>query len=184
MQITAIILAGGKSTRMGTDKALIEINDKSLLENAIDLCKPISSSILISSNFEEHKKYSYEVIPDEIPDCGPIGGIYSCLKETETEWNFVLSVDSPFVELEFIRNLISEIDNTNAIVPIHSRGKEPLIALYHKNSLSEIEKRIKSGNYKMYDLVDTLSTKFVDSKKWLEKYPNLFHNINRPEDLV
>ena len=86
MQITGIILAGGQSTRMGTDKVLLEINEKTLLERAIELVQPLSETVLISSNNPIHKKYGFEIIPDEIKDCGPIGGIYTCLKKSETEW--------------------------------------------------------------------------------------------------
>jgi len=183
MQITAIILAGGKSRRMGTDKAFLLLNNHTLLDCAIKICQPFCKSILISSNSVEHKKIGYNIIPDEILDCGPMGGILSCLKETETEWNFVISVDSPFVEPELIQFLITEIGEFDAVVPVHSKGKEPLIALYHKNSLVEIEKKIESGNFKMHDLLKTINTKFVDVQELIEKYPKIFHNLNRPEDL-
>jgi len=183
MQITAIILAGGKSKRMGTDKALLELGGISLLEKVISVCEAVCNQILISSNNFEHAVFGYPVIEDEIKNCGPIGGLYSCLKKTTTNWNFVISVDSPFVEKDYINFLNSEKGDFDAIVPVHSKGKEPLIAFYHKSCISEIEKRIQSGNFKMYDLVASLNTKLVDSEKWLSKYPKLFQNINRPEDL-
>ncbi|MCK5729950.1 MAG: molybdenum cofactor guanylyltransferase [Draconibacterium sp.] len=183
MQITGIILAGGKSKRMGADKALLKTNGKTLLEQSIELIQPFCNTILISSNNSKHKIFGHKIIHDEISNCGPIGGIYSCLKKSETDWNFVLSVDSVFVESEFIKFLITEIDSISAIVPIHSEGKEPLIALYHKNSLMEFEKMLKLGDFKMYNLINSVNTKWIDSKKWIEKYPQLFHNLNRPEDL-
>ena len=99
------------------------------------------------------------------------------------EWNFVISVDSAYVEPEFIQFLITEIGKFDAVVPVHSKGKEPLIALYHKNSLSKIEKMLKSGNFKMHNLFNVINTQFVDAQKWVEKYPKLFRNLNRPEDL-
>ena len=183
MQITGIILAGGKSKRMGTDKAFIKLNDKTLLEHSIELIQPFCNSLLISSNNLAHEKFGYKIILDKIPNCGPIGGIYSCLKKSETEWNFVISVDSAFIEPEFIKLLISEIDKFDAVVPIHSKGKEPLIALYHKNCLFEIEKMIQSGDFKMHNLLNVIETKVVDAQNRIDKYPNLFRNLNRPEDL-
>ena len=183
MQITTIILAGGKSSRMGTDKVLLKINEKTLLEQTIELVEPICNSILVSSNNPEHEKFGYGIIPDEIKYCGPIGGIYSSLKKSETDWNFIISVDSPFVQKGFIQYLISEIDNSDAIIPIHGKGKEPLIALYHKNCLSEIEKMLDLQHYKMHNLINAVKTKFVDSQNWIENYPDLFRNLNRPEDL-
>lgn len=183
MQITGIILAGGKSSRMGTDKVLLKVNEKTLLEQAIELVEPICNSILISSDNSEHEKFGYKIVPDEIKNCGPIGGIYSSLKKSETDWSFIISVDSPFVEKGFIHHLISEIDNSEAIIPIHKKGKEPLIGIYHKNCLLKIEKMMDLQHYKMHNLLRALKTKFVDSNAWVENYPKLFHNINRPEDL-
>jgi molybdenum cofactor guanylyltransferase len=80
MQITGIILAGGQSSRMGTDKAMLQIDGKTLMERAIEICKPICHEILISSNNPKHENFGFTVIPDEIKNCGPMGGIYSCLK--------------------------------------------------------------------------------------------------------
>ena len=183
MQLTGIILAGGKSKRMGTDKAFIKLNGKTLLKHSIELIKPFCNSLLISSNNPDHEKFGYKIIPDKFPNCGPIGGIYSCLKKSEPDWSFVISVDSAFVEPEFIKFLISEINEFEAVVPIHTKGKEPLIALYHKNCLVEIEKMIQSGDFKMHNLLNVIETKFVDAQNWVDKYPQLFRNLNRPEDL-
>jgi molybdopterin-guanine dinucleotide biosynthesis protein A len=183
MQITGIILAGGKSKRMDTDKASLKLDGKTLLERCVKLIHPFCKTILISSNNPAHKNFGCKIISDEILDCGPIGGIYSCLKQSKTNWNFVISVDSIFVETKFVKFLISEIEEFEAVVPIHSKGKEPLIALYHKNCLVEIEKMIHSGDFKMQNLLKTINTKFVDTHKWIDKYPQLFHNLNRPEDL-
>jgi molybdopterin-guanine dinucleotide biosynthesis protein A len=183
MQITSIILAGGKSSRMGTDKVLLKVNGKTLLERAIELFRPLCDTILISSNNPSLEKFGYEIIPDEIKDCGPIGGIYSSLKKSNSNWNFVISVDAAFVEADFVQFLISELNGCDAVVPIHSARKEPLIALYNKNCMAEIEKMLKSGNFKMHNLLKEIDTKFVESDNWIEKYPKLFHNLNRPEDL-
>ena len=183
MQITGIILAGGKSKRMGTDKTFIKLNGKTLLEHSIELIQPFCNSMLISSNNPEHEKFGYKIIPDKIPNCGPIGGIHSCLKESTTDWNLVVSVDSAFIEAEFIKLLISEVGEFEAVIPIHSKGKEPLIALYHKNCLVEIEKMIQSGDFKMHNLLNVIKAKFVDAQNLIDKYPQLFRNLNRPEDL-
>jgi len=183
MQITGIILAGGQSTRMGTDKALIQINGKTLLENAIDICKPHCRTIIISSNNSGHELFGYEIIPDEIKNCGPLGGIYSCLKKSVTEWNFVLSVDAAFVPVSFVQFLISETENFDAVVPVHQNGKEPLVALYHKRCIPEIIKQIETQDFKIHRLFNSLNITFTDSQKWIQKYPEIFRNLNRPEDL-
>jgi len=168
---------------MGTDKALLQINGKTLLENAIGICKPACKEILISSNYPEHGKFGTKIIPDEFKNCGPLSGIYSCLKKSNTEWNFVISVDAAFVELLFIQYLINEIDDFDAIVPFHDKGKEPLISMYHKNGLAEMKKHLESGDFKMHNLLSTLNVKFVDSQNWVERFPEIFRNLNRPGDL-
>ena len=183
MQITGIILSGGQSTRMGTDKALIQINGKTLLENIIQICQPVCTQIIISSNNAAHEKFGYKIVPDEIKNCGPLGGIYSCLKKSETDWNFVISVDAAFVEPDFVSFLVSETGNYDAVAPAHAFGKEPLIAMYHKNSLSEIMKMLDSKNYKMNNLLNSINTKFVDSQIWVEAYPEIFRNLNHPFDI-
>ncbi|HPE76143.1 MAG TPA: molybdenum cofactor guanylyltransferase [Draconibacterium sp.] len=182
MQITGIILSGGQSKRMGTDKALIHINEKTLLDNAIDICSNFFSPILISSNHRNHEKTGYKVIPDEIINCGPMGGIYSSLKQSVTDWNFVMSVDAAFVETEFIKYIISETGDFDAIIPIHQNGKEPLIALYHKDSLAEMKKMLDLGNFKIQNLLNLINTRYVDSQDFVKRFPKLFRNLNRPED--
>lgn len=183
MEITAIILAGGRSTRMGTDKALLLINNKTLLENAIDICKPVCNNILISSNFSEHRNFGHKVIPDEIKNCGPMSGIYSCLKQSETEWSFVISVDAAFVKTELIELLIKNTYNFDAVVPKHKKGQEPLIALYNKKVIPDIKKHLNSGDFKMQNLLKAINSKFLNTHDLVEKNPNIFSNLNRPDDL-
>lgn len=183
MQITGFILSGGQSTRMGADKALLQINKITLLENAIAICKPFCDEILISSDKPEHEKFGYKIIPDEFKNCGPLSGIYSCLIKSQTEWNFILSVDAAYVELDFIQTLLNYIDNFDAIVPFHNKGKEPLISMYNKSGLSVMRQHLESGNFKMHNLLNALNTNYYNSQSWVEKYPEIFRNLNRPEDL-
>jgi len=176
-------LSGGQSTRMGTDKALIQINGKTLLERAIEICKTACSEILISSNNFTHENFGYKIIPDEIKNCGPLGGIYSCLNQSETDWNFILSVDAAFVEPEFISFIVSEIADFDAVVPFHKNGKEPLVAMYYKKGLVEMKKMLDSGDFKMHNLINSINTKYVDTQIWVERYPKIFRNLNNPDDI-
>jgi len=168
---------------MGRDKALIKVDGKTLLERAVEFCSSFCDEVLISSDSESHRTEGTRTIPDEFKDCGPIGGIYSCLKQSSNEWNFVLSVDSPLVVKEFVNYLIGETTGFDAVVPIYDGKKEPLIALYNRRSVPQFENQIKTGNYKLYFLLQKLNTHFVESSEWLKKYPNLFQNLNYPKDL-
>ena len=169
---------------MGTDKALIQFNGKTLLENAIEICKPVCQTIIISSNYPKHEIFGYKIIPDEIKNCGPLGGIYSCLKKSKTNLNFIISVDSAFVTEDFVQFLISESEKFDAVIPIHENGKEPLVALYHKNCVPVIQEKIELKDYKMHNLLNVLNTKFINVDSWVKKYPFIFKNLNRPEDFI
>jgi molybdenum cofactor guanylyltransferase len=183
MKITGIILTGGKSSRMGTDKAVLEFEGQSLLKRAADFCSVFCDEVLISSNNPEHRVEGVSRINDEVKECGPMGGIYSCLKQSSSDWNFVLSVDAPFVQSDFILFLQDHTTDFDAVIPVHEGKKEPLIAFYQKKALPQIETHIKAENYKMHFLLQKLNTHFVDAGAWLEKYPNIFNNLNTPEDL-
>ncbi len=183
MEVTAIILAGGKSRRMGTDKALLEVEGSTMLSRAIELCKKVTSAIIISSNNQKHHEFGFPVVVDEFLDCGPMGGIAACLKVSKTQWNLVLSVDSAFVKSEFLSFLLSETSNFDAVVPYSKQGKEPLIALYNKTALPYLEENLTAGNYRVNHLLNNINTRWVDAQKWVEKYPKIFCNLNHPEDL-
>jgi molybdenum cofactor guanylyltransferase len=183
MKITGIILTGGKSSRMGSDKALLEFEGQSLLKRAVDFCSAFCDEVLISSSNPEHRVEGGTRIDDEVKECGPMGGIYSCLKQSSSDWNFVLSVDAPFVQSDFILCLQGQSADFDAVIPVHEGKKEPLIAFYHKKALPEIETHIKAENYKMHFLLQQLNTHFVDAGAWLGKYPKIFNNLNTPEDL-
>ena len=184
MQITGIILAGGKSKRMGTDKALLEVDGSTLLENMIQKLQPLCSEIIISSNNNEHANFGLSVFKDEVKDCGPIGGLSTCLAKAKTDWSLVVSVDSAFIEPEFISFLIENIGESDAVIPVWDRGKEPLIALYSRSCLPAIKKMINNSEYKMHNLFRHLNVNFIDADTWVKKFPQLFHNLNRPEDLL
>lgn len=183
MQITGIILAGGKSKRMGTDKALLEVEGISLLEGMINKLKPLCSEIIISSNHKSHAKYGFPVYEDEVSDCGPIGGLYTCLAKSKTDWNLVVSVDSAYIEPEFLRFLVDNAADSDAVIPLWERGKEPLIALYKRSCITVLNQMINDRNYKMHNLFQLLKIKYVGADEWVKKYPKLFYNLNRPEDL-
>ncbi|PKP35407.1 MAG: molybdenum cofactor guanylyltransferase, partial [Bacteroidetes bacterium HGW-Bacteroidetes-17] len=131
--ITGIILAGGKSRRMGKEKGLIELNGKQLIQYAIEVLKPICETILISTNSNFYDFLSYQKIADEFPDSGPMGGIYSCLKASKTNQNLVLSCDMPFINSQLLKELIENSHEYDIVVPWNGEQRfEPMCAFYHK----------------------------------------------------
>ncbi|MDO5981055.1 molybdenum cofactor guanylyltransferase [Flavivirga spongiicola] len=149
--ITGIILAGGKSSRMGTDKGFLVLNEKSFIQRSIDAIKPLVSNIIIVSDNPDYDILSYERVTDTIKDAGPIAGICSGLDASQTNYNLVLSCDIPLIKTEILEKLIMNIDTNSDIIQIESNGKAmPLIALYKKqcsiifnNLLKTDEKRLR-----------------------------------------
>ncbi len=180
--ISGFILAGGKSRRMGTDKALMLIQDETLLARMIGLIEPFCEPIAISGQRMAYSSYKIDQIPDVFADCGPISGLFSCLKHTSTDWNLFVSVDVPFVNDELIRFLIAHIGESDCIVPRHDSGIEPLVGLYHRKAIPKLEEMILKGDFKLMNVLSKLNTLYLDCNHLTKKIPKLFHNLNTPDD--
>jgi len=181
-KISGFILAGGKSSRMGTDKALIVFQNEPLLGRMKNRIEPLCSQVFISGSNPEYAGFDVPLIPDVFPECGPISGLYSCLKFSSSEWNLIVSVDSPFVNEELFNLLISHATDSDCVIPQHILGIEPLIGIYNKKSLPVIEEMIHAGDFKLMNLLTKLNTSYVDCNSLIHKYPRLFFNLNRLED--
>ncbi len=182
VSISGFILAGGKSRRLGTDKALLMFQGKPLLEHMIGLIAPLCNKVFIGGKNSDYTSFGVEMIPDLYSDCGPIAGIFSSLKYSVSEWNLLVSVDVPFANVELFQFLISNIGDYDCIIPQHNSGVEPLIGLYNQRTLPVIEEMIKSGDYRLTNLLSKLNTCYIDCNHLIKKYPRLFMNINRMED--
>lgn len=180
--ISGFILAGGKSRRMGTDKALLTFQNKPLLLHMIKLVESFCEEVAVSGKNESYSAFGIEMIPDLYIDCGPIAGIFSALNYSGSDWNLMVSVDVPFVNEELFLYLISNIGEFDCIIPRHISGVEPLIALYHRRTLPVIEEMIKAEDYRLTNLLSKLNVCYVDCSGLIKEYPRLFVNINRMED--
>jgi S-adenosylmethionine:tRNA ribosyltransferase-isomerase len=187
-EITGIVLSGGTSRRMGKEKGLCHFRGKALITYAIYTLKPLCGTLIISANnkIDQYELLEYPVISDEIPETGHIGGLYSCLKQSDADINLLISCDTPFVTTEVYQELLKYIGEYQAVVPIHEDGfLEPITAIYHRSCLPVILQQIEKGEYKMMDLLARLNTKFVHFDTNLsDSKPSPFHNLNSPEDLL
>jgi molybdenum cofactor guanylyltransferase len=184
IQLSGIILSGGQSSRMGSDKAFIEFQGKKLIEYPINLLQQFCNEIIISANSQEYEKLGFKVIRDDFPGCGPIGGIFSSLKHSSNDWNMVVSCDTPFLSSELISKLLEIISDFQCLVPVHFGKIEPLVALYHKSCLPVLTEKINSGNYKIRLLFESLPTLFIDVSDLTDNNPLLFSNFNSPADMI
>ncbi|MBN1821339.1 MAG: molybdenum cofactor guanylyltransferase [Prolixibacteraceae bacterium] len=183
-ELTGIILSGGKSLRMGADKAFIPFREKLLIEHSIEILKPFCSEILISANSEKYSSFGYKIVPDEIAGCGPIGGIYSALKKSTSLWNLIISCDTPFISNELITRLKGSVGDFDCLIPAYAGNKEPLVSMFHKKCLPDISEHIKAGNFKMHTLLEKLNCLEIDVSDLVQKKPDLFANFNSPEDIL
>jgi len=180
--ISGFILAGGKSSRMGTDKALLLVQDEPLLKRMIRLLEPFCKTIAISGNKMDYNVFNIELVEDLYTGCGPISGIISSLKHSSTEWNLLVSVDVPFINDAFIQNLISHVGNYDCIIAEHEGRVEPLMGLYKRQIIPVVEEMISQGDYKLTRLLDKLNVRYVNCDSLIKQFPRLFVNINLPED--
>ncbi len=185
--VTGIILAGGKSSRLGEEKGLALFNGRPLVEHAINIVKPLCGKLVISANDyqQEYAKYGFEVVEDQIKDIGPMGGLYTCLKQSKTRYNIVLSCDTPFVNAGLFEYLLDVIENFQAVIPVHDNGLiEPLCAVYATNTIWSLQLTIEKRNYKLMDFLNEINHKKVEMHNNLPFYSEeLFVNINTKSDL-
>ncbi len=160
--ITGIILAGGKSSRMGTDKGFLQLNNRSFVEYSIKALKPLVSDILIVSDHTTYDSFGYKRIKDVVKDAGPVAGIYSGLETTKSEYNLVLSCDIPLINTSILEKLIDAIDDTSEIIQIEANGKTmPLIAFYKKDCKEKFYNALQNDERRLRVVVNQCKTKNV-----------------------
>lgn len=184
MNITGIILAGGNSSRMGSNKATMMLNNKRLIDYVYDSIKPICNQILISSNTSNYNLSGTIQVFDKIQNIGPIAGIYSTLQVSKSQLNIIVSCDTPFVTSEMFSHLLQRCDNYDITLASHEGITEPMIGIYSKNCLPIIEQSIQNQNFKPPAIIRKCLHQFIDIHSDLPFYiENLFFNINTLEDL-
>ncbi len=185
--ITAFIIAGGKSRRFGEDKLLYEHKGITLVERVINTLNSVFKKIKIIAN--DKTKFSFlniPVLPDIIPGIGPIVGIYSALEYSETHKAFCFAADLPFLNTDFIEYMISISDNFDITVPSMLNGYyEALHAIYTKECLERFKDNIISGKYKITDIYDKCNLRKVSETEILKfsDPARIFKNINFMKDL-
>ena len=180
-QITGIILAGGKSTRMGTDKGLISYKNKTFVEHIISAIQPFVDEIIIISNLNSYDKFELKRYDDLIKNAGPLAGIYTGLYYSNTENNLVVSCDVPLISTEILELLIKAQESQSDIIQILSKGKTmPLIALYKKCCETQFYKLLKNNERRLQVAVNQCKVKNITLSSQTELFTK---NINTPEDL-
>lgn len=181
--ITAIILAGGKSSRMGTEKGFVHFNGRMLIEHVIAALKKITANIIIITQDPGYEKFGHSCYPDIYKEKGALGGIYSGLVHSSSQKNIVVGCDMPFLSQNILTALIDNTGDTDALISMHNNMEEPLCSVYDKSCIPHFKILLEQDRLKITDALAGLKTKKIsfDQEDWFAG--NEFANINSIEEL-
>jgi molybdopterin-guanine dinucleotide biosynthesis protein A len=180
--VTGIIMAGGKSSRMGFDKGLAEIQGKKMITWVIQALEPICNDLIIISNTDIYQNLGIAIYQDTYKEIGPLGGIYSGLSYTSTNDNLVVACDMPFVTSALFNHLLQIAPGYDIVMPVVQGQWQPLCAYYNKQIKENLEELIKQKTWKMQEVIG-----HFHYKEWIAEQTgfnaSMFANINTRKEL-
>jgi len=186
-EISAILLCGGCSVRMGRDKGLIEWEGQPLVVRLASLLQGLFEEVLVVTGQGPRYRELLDlpILEDRVKGLGPLGGLYTALLASSNEYNLVAACDMPRLKPELLALLAREIDGSWLIIPQVRGYLEPLPAIYSKRCLPTVEQLLSSGKPKLQELGELVPTKIVPEGELRKADPKLesFFNLNVPEDL-
>lgn len=184
--VTAVIMAGGKSRRMGTDKAFVPFQGKLMIQHVIERIEGVASRQLLVTN--EPPAYAFLGLPmvsDIFQDCGPLAGFHTALYHAATPYILVVACDMPWLNPHLLRYMLSLRHDFDAVVPRWTKFPEPLHAVYHQNCLAPIEEKLRARQFKSIAFYDQVRVRYLEREEIarIDSEGRSFHNINSPQDL-
>src|SRR5438128_1549695 len=184
--ITAFILAGGRSARMGANKALLKLGGRTLIDRAISVACSVATDVRVVGDPSKYAAFGV-VVPDLYVGRGPLGGIHAALRASSTDLNLILGVDLPFVQPGFLGYLVSEARSSEATATVPSAGGylQPLCAVYRKTFRDAAERALAAGRNKVDVIFADVDTRIIREEKLIAAGFNasMFRNLNTLEDL-
>ncbi len=186
--VSAILLAGGKSSRLGTDKAKVKLNGESVMIGAIaEKLSEVSDDIVVSSNSRRYDDITVPVrwVADVKPGAGSLMGLYSGLLAVKHDYAIAVACDMPFINIELLKYMMSLPRDYDALLPRIGDKTEQLHSIYSKSCLPEMERFLESGRLKITAFLDEINVKFVP-EDIINKYDPqhlAFFNVNTAEQL-
>lgn len=182
MKIGCVIMAGGKSSRMGRDKALLEMNGKNFIGMLAEELDCFEEKLIARGNNSELPELSWKTISDVYQDRGPIGGMHAALSACESDALFCVSCDMPFLKSSLAKTLCGALeDDVDAVIAKAADGRiHPMCAVYRKKIASVLETQILDGNNRIMSAFEKLNVKYVSID--FEKSSQQLLNVNTPED--
>ncbi len=185
-QITGVILAGGKSLRMGRNKAFIQVDGIAIIDRIYRVFKELFEEIFIITDQQElFSHIEAKSWRDLYPNRGALAGLYTGLYFSSFQYSFCVACDMPFLNPKLIRFLARKLDGEDVLVPKTEDGLQPLHAFYSKNCLGPVRALLERGGDRIIDFYDSVKVRFVEEKDFLFLDPGResFININTPEEL-
>jgi molybdopterin-guanine dinucleotide biosynthesis protein A len=179
MQASGFVLAGGASKRMGQDKALLPYRGITLVQHVANTVHDAVGSAVLIGDPNRLGHLGIPVFPDQLPSCGPAGGIYTALQITKTDWNLVVACDMPAVSADVLRQLLdrAEMSERPCVAATGPDGQpEPLCAVYHRHCLPALERAIQRKRLKMRDFLVELGAGLMPVP------PAALANVNTPAE--
>ena len=186
--MTGVLVAGGKSRRMGRDKRFLEIGGQTLLQRSLSVLQSLFTEVLVAlaEPLPQLKGNGYQVVTDLIPDCATLGGLYTGLSSASHPRVLAVGCDMPFLNPAVIRRLAKLDAQADVVMPKLATGLQPMLAVYSKTCLPHLERMARAQQFKVQDLAEVpgLTVKLIPEKDFLDVDPQLlsFFNINTPAD--
>jgi molybdenum cofactor guanylyltransferase len=185
-EVTGFVLAGGKSSRMGANKALLSLNGATLLERTAAMLEQICQRVMIVGPRALYGTFG-ECVEDVYPGCGPLAGIHVALLNSPTRHSLITAVDTPFISKRFLHYLVERALASSAIVtaPRIAGKVQPLCSVFARDFLPLAEEALKSGRYKVEPIFPPQHTLIISEGDLagFEIEADMFENLNTPEDL-
>ncbi len=184
---SAVVFAGGVSTRMGTDKAFLRLKDELLIERQLRCLRETGAAQLLISGRAgvDYSRFCLTVVYDERPNAGPLAGLAAALKSSSFHKTLVLAVDMPAMTPQMLGKIVLSSGGNSACVPVNDRGLEPLAAVYSKQLLPLIEELLSAGKYSMREFAEEGMARGLIRTLPLEPTEQRhFINCNRPSDWI
>lgn len=178
-------MAGGRSSRLGRDKALLVLDNETLLSRALRTLTAVTAEQMVVGPAERQQQVSaVRVVPDIVPGSGPLGGIYSALQAAAYEYVLVVACDMPFLNPLLLTYLLTQAPGWDVVLPRVDGHGEQLHAVYARSCLDAITRQLQTGDFKIDRFFARVRVRSVEADE-LQRYdPELrsFWNVNTPED--
>jgi molybdopterin-guanine dinucleotide biosynthesis protein A len=186
LTISGIVLAGGQSSRLGTDKSFVNVNGQTLIEQIVAKLDRLSGDVILVT--DSPKKYDHlevRLVGDIYPGKGALGGIYSGLRVATNAYSLVVACDMPFLDLNLLRYMILLARGHDVVIPKIRGFPEPLHAIYSKSCLEPIERLLARGGLKIIDFFSEVRVRYVEESQVdiFDPQHLSFFNVNTLSDL-